>query len=56
MLREAGTLKVHDWLVNYVVKVNRHLDELRRAWLADPGPGGRECRLGTHRRTRSEEA
>lgn len=38
MLRGAGTPKVHDWLVNYVVKVNRHSDELRQAWLADPSP------------------
>lgn len=38
MLREAGTPKVHDWLVNYVVKTNRHSDELRQAWLADADP------------------
>ena len=38
MLREAGTPKVHDWLVNYMVKVSRHSDELRQAWLADPDP------------------
>lgn len=36
MLRESGTPKVHDWLVNYVVKVNRHAEDLRRAWFADP--------------------
>lgn len=36
MLREAGTPKVHDWLVNYVVKINRHAEELRQRWLADP--------------------
>jgi 3-methyladenine DNA glycosylase AlkD len=38
MLREAGTPKVHDWLVNYVVKKNPHAEELRLAWLADPDP------------------
>lgn len=36
MLRESGTPKVHDWLVNYVVKANRHAEDLRRAWFADP--------------------
>src|SRR5262249_23458506 len=38
MLREAGTPKVHDWLVNYVVKKTPHAEELRLAWLADPDP------------------
>lgn len=38
MLREARTPKVHDWLVNYVVKKNPHADELRMAWFADPDP------------------
>ncbi|WP_211238384.1 DNA alkylation repair protein [Actinomadura rifamycini] len=38
MLREARTPKVHDWLVNYVVKKSRHAEELRPAWLADPDP------------------
>ncbi|GIE89789.1 DNA alkylation repair protein [Actinoplanes regularis] len=38
MLREARTPKVHDWLVNYVVKKNPHAEELRVAWLADPDP------------------
>ncbi|WP_230415414.1 DNA alkylation repair protein [Micromonospora tarapacensis] len=38
MLREARTPKVHDWLVNYVVKKNPHAEELRRAWSADPDP------------------
>ncbi|MEU8078295.1 DNA alkylation repair protein [Catellatospora citrea] len=38
MLREAGTPKVHDWLVNYVVKKNPHAEELRLAWFADPDP------------------
>jgi 3-methyladenine DNA glycosylase AlkD len=36
MLREAGTPKVQDWLVNYVVKKNPHTEELRVAWFADP--------------------
>ncbi|QCO98355.1 DNA alkylation repair protein [Arthrobacter sp. 24S4-2] len=38
MLREARTPKVHDWLVNYVVKKNPHSEELRQAWSADPDP------------------
>lgn len=38
MLREAGTPKVHDWLVNYVVKKSKHVEELRTTWLADPDP------------------
>ena len=38
MLREARTPKVHDWLVNYVVKKNPHSEELRMAWSADPDP------------------
>jgi len=38
MLREARTPKVHDWLVNYVVKNNPHSEELRLAWSADPDP------------------
>ncbi|GLZ06247.1 DNA alkylation repair protein [Actinomadura sp. NBRC 104412] len=38
MLRQAHAPKVHDWLVNYVVKKNRHAEELRVAWLADPDP------------------
>ncbi|WP_191838751.1 DNA alkylation repair protein [Catellatospora chokoriensis] len=38
MLREAGTPKVHDWLVNYVVKKNPHAEQLRLAWFADPDP------------------
>lgn len=37
-LREARTPKVHDWLVNYVVKKNPHAEELRLAWSADPDP------------------
>ncbi|MET9875769.1 DNA alkylation repair protein [Actinacidiphila glaucinigra] len=38
MLREARAPKVHDWLVNYVVKKNPHSEELRVAWLADSDP------------------
>ncbi|MCW0192221.1 MAG: DNA alkylation repair protein [Rhodococcus sp.] len=38
MLREARTPKVHDWLVNYVVKKNPHSEELRLAWSKDPDP------------------
>ncbi|MEU6673936.1 DNA alkylation repair protein [Streptomyces sp. NPDC046925] len=38
MLRQARTPKVHDWLVNYVVKKNPNAEELRLAWLADADP------------------
>ncbi|KMS73198.1 DNA alkylation repair protein [Streptomyces viridochromogenes] len=38
MVREARTPKVHDWLVNYVVKKSPHSEELRWAWFADPDP------------------
>jgi 3-methyladenine DNA glycosylase AlkD len=38
MVREARTPKVHDWLVNYVVKKNPYSEELRLAWSADPDP------------------
>ncbi|MGW5260299.1 DNA alkylation repair protein [Microbispora sp. NPDC004025] len=38
MLRGARSPKVHDWLVNYVVKKNPHAEELRLAWSADPDP------------------
>ncbi|MEU9309378.1 DNA alkylation repair protein [Streptomyces sp. NPDC048256] len=38
MLREARTPKVHDWLVNYVVKKSPHAEELRVVWSADPDP------------------
>jgi len=38
MLREAGTPKVQDWLVNYVVKKNPHAEELRAAWFDDADP------------------
>ncbi|MEU6879390.1 DNA alkylation repair protein [Streptomyces sp. NPDC046712] len=38
MVRETRAPKVHDWLVNYVVKKNPHSEELRLAWSADPDP------------------
>jgi 3-methyladenine DNA glycosylase AlkD len=38
MLREARSPKVHDWLVNYVVKKSPHAEDLRLAWTADPDP------------------
>jgi len=38
MLREARAPKVHDWLVNYVVKKSPYAEELRLAWSADPDP------------------
>lgn len=36
MLREARSPKVHDWLVNYVVKKSPRCEELRVDWFADP--------------------
>jgi 3-methyladenine DNA glycosylase AlkD len=38
MLRQARVPKVHDWLVNYVVKKSPHAEELRVAWFAEPDP------------------
>jgi 3-methyladenine DNA glycosylase AlkD len=38
MLREARVPKVHDWLINYVVKKSPHAEELRVAWFDDPDP------------------
>jgi len=38
MLRESRTPKVHDWLVNYVVKKSPHAQTLRVAWSADADP------------------
>ncbi|MEZ2390538.1 DNA alkylation repair protein [bacterium RCC_150] len=38
MLREARVPKVHDWLVNYVVKKSPHSEQLRIAWTADADP------------------
>ncbi|MEU8825144.1 DNA alkylation repair protein [Streptomyces sp. NPDC048636] len=57
MLREARTPKVHDWLVNYVVKKNRHCEELRQAWFADPDPvvAGAGWALTTERVTKQPD-
>ncbi|MET1156535.1 DNA alkylation repair protein [Arthrobacter sp.] len=38
MLRESRAPKVHDWLVNSVVKKSPHAEELRVAWSADADP------------------
>lgn len=38
MVHEARVPKVHDWLVNYVVKKSPYTEELRLAWSADPDP------------------
>jgi 3-methyladenine DNA glycosylase AlkD len=38
MLRQARAPKVHDWLINYVVRKTAHAEELRVAWTADPDP------------------
>lgn len=38
MLREAGTPKVHDWLLANIVKKSRHAEDLRTAWFEDPDP------------------
>lgn len=38
MVRSARAPKVHDWLVNYVVKKSLHKEALRLAWFADPDP------------------
>ncbi|WP_426226646.1 DNA alkylation repair protein [Pseudarthrobacter sp. DSP2-3-2b1] len=38
MLRESRAPKVHDWLVNYVVKNSPHAEELRVSWTVDPDP------------------
>jgi 3-methyladenine DNA glycosylase AlkD len=38
MLREARRPKVHDWLVNYVVRKSPHAEDLRRTWFGDPDP------------------
>ncbi|WP_313816794.1 DNA alkylation repair protein [Citricoccus sp.] len=35
MIRQAQAPKVHDWLVNYVVKKSAHLEDLRLAWTED---------------------
>lgn len=38
MLREARAPKVHDWLVNYVVKKSPHAEALRLRWFRDADP------------------
>ncbi|MEE1621636.1 DNA alkylation repair protein [Zafaria sp. J156] len=38
MLRDSRVPKVHDWLVNYVVKKSAHAEDLRTEWKADPDP------------------
>jgi 3-methyladenine DNA glycosylase AlkD len=38
MVRGARTPKVHDWLVNYVVRKNQHSEDLRLSWFVDPDP------------------
>ncbi|GAB3517807.1 DNA alkylation repair protein [Arthrobacter monumenti] len=38
MLRQSRAPKVHDWLVNYVVKKSPYAEELRVAWTSDPDP------------------
>ncbi|WP_193104372.1 DNA alkylation repair protein [Brachybacterium sp. FME24] len=38
LLREAGTPKVHDWIVSYLAVKSRHREELRAAWFADADP------------------
>lgn len=38
MLREARIPKVHDWLINYVVKKSSHAEALRLEWFANPDP------------------
>lgn len=38
MLRQSRAPKVHNWLVNYVVKKSPHAEELRLLWTSDPDP------------------
>ncbi|GLW89961.1 DNA alkylation repair protein [Actinokineospora globicatena] len=38
MLRESRAPKVHDWLVNYVVKKSTHAERSRLTWSTDPDP------------------
>jgi 3-methyladenine DNA glycosylase AlkD len=38
MLREARVPKVHDWLVNYIVKKSPHREPLRVRWFDDTDP------------------
>ncbi|MGP9537530.1 DNA alkylation repair protein [Brachybacterium sp. AOP43-C2-M15] len=38
MLRAAGSPKVHDWLVNYIVAKSPHREALRGIWFDDADP------------------
>lgn len=38
MLRDARVPKVQDWLINYVVRKNPHVEELRVRWFSDADP------------------
>lgn len=38
MLRDARYPKVHDWLINYVVKKSQHKEPLRLQWFSDTNP------------------
>lgn len=38
MLRDARYPKVHDWLINYVVKKSQHKEALRLQWFSDTNP------------------
>lgn len=57
MLRQARTPKVHDWLVNYVVKKSPHVEALRQAWLEDSDPvvASAGWALTAHRVTKNPE-
>ena len=57
MIREAGRPKVHDWLVNYVIKKNPHAEELRVTWMDDPDPDVRSAgwALTTERVTKNPD-
>ncbi|WP_168704152.1 DNA alkylation repair protein [Gordonia paraffinivorans] len=57
MIREAGRPKVHDWLVNYVIKKNPHAEELRVMWMDDPDPDVRSAgwALTTERVTKNPD-
>ncbi len=41
MVRDTGSAKAHDWLVNYLVKKSPHAEELRGRWSEDPDPDAR---------------
>lgn len=38
MLRDTRVPKVHDWMVNYVVKKNPAMEEMRKLWFHDSDP------------------